>query len=328
MKRRRIILVSLVAVLTAAAGVVAWRLSVLAATPIPMVEVPAGKFLMGSPEIDNDREDDEIRHWVEITYAFKMGKTEVTQKQWRKVMGTTILQQRNMDSGVSSSFGRRVEELGHQIGRDPYAVSMWIWRSGIWKTIKWLLFGDAVPGGLCGKGDDYPMYYVNWDEAMVFCALLTEQEKAAGRLSAGYEYRLPTEAEWEYACRAGSTTRFANGDTEICLSSNSWYDANSRWDCSALEGPCHPVGTIGSNAWGIYDMHGNVGEWCLDWYDDYPGEVVDPFGPNTGSLRIHRGGSWDDMSRNCRSAYRAKDVPGLRRYTLGFRVVLAPVRPR
>jgi len=332
MKRKQIILVALAAVLVAVAGIAVWRglspervpSSTGLSAPIELVEIPPGEFLMGSPEDEEGRRPDETQHLVRITYAFKMGKTEVTQQQWREVMGTTIQQQRDKaqrDDGELPSFGKRLMALGKAIKDNPFGAFEEIRDSGVWQTVKWLAVGEER-WSLDGEGDDYPMYWVSWDEAAEFCARLTGLERVAGRLSAGYEYCLPTEAEWEYACRAGSTTRFANGDTEADLDKIGWYDGNSG-------GITHPVGTKLANAWGLHDLHGNVWEWCHDWYEDYPvGEVVDPFGPTTGSSRVYRGGCWGRPSRFCRSAYRGWDAPGFRFFNLGFRVVLAPVRPR
>jgi formylglycine-generating enzyme required for sulfatase activity len=133
-------------------------------------------------------------------------------------------------------------------------------------------------------------------------------------LKEGETYRLPTEAEWEYACRAGSTTRYCFGDDEGELFEYAWYSDNS--------GGTHPVGTKKSNDWGLYDMHGNVWEWCEDWYGDYPsGEVTDPAGPSRGSERVARGGGWYDGAHFCRSGSRGSVTPDLRGHWLGFRLV-------
>ena len=166
-----------------------------------------------------------------------------------------------------------------------------------------------------------PVERVSWNDATSYCSLLTTQERGAGRIPSSYEYRLPREAEWEYACRAGTTTRFSYGDdpgyTE--LSDHGWYSDNSG-------STTHPVGQRGSNPWGLYDMHGNVYEWCLDWLGSYPGDhVTDPTGPTSGSFRVRRGGSWNDLGRNCRSALRNRFDPAIRSLNVGFRVVLAPV---
>jgi formylglycine-generating enzyme required for sulfatase activity len=168
-------------------------------------------------------------------------------------------------------------------------------------------------------GKNLPVENVSWDDADNFCVKLTERERQAGRLPAGYVYRLPTEAEWEYACRAGTTTRFSYGDDSqyAQLGEYAWYGVNSG-------NKPHPIRTRKSNAWGLYDMHGNVWEWCLDWYGTYPGgSVANPEGPGSGWSRVFRGGSWDYDGRYCRSAYRFIGSPDDRGSDLGFRPVLA-----
>ena len=163
-----------------------------------------------------------------------------------------------------------------------------------------------------GEGSQYPIYYVSWIDAIEFCRKLTERERRAGRLPEGYKYTLPTEAQWEYTCRAGTTGKYAgNGNLEDM----GWYSRNSG-------NSTHPVGQKTSNAWGLYDMHGNVWEWCLDWYGDYPtGSVTDPTGPVSGSSRVLRGGYWNLSAWYSRSAYRYYD-PLYRNFHFGFRVVL------
>jgi formylglycine-generating enzyme required for sulfatase activity len=155
---------------------------------------------------------------------------------------------------------------------------------------------------------------VSWDDATNYCAHLTQQEQAAGRLPVGWVYRLPTESEREYACRAGTTTAF-NFGSAIHGGMENFYDYY-EYDASIgdiyVSNPAIPwlarTTTVGSNqpnAWGLYDMHGNVWEWCQDWYGSYPaGSVTDPQGPTSGSSRVIRGGSWYGYGRYCRSAYR------------------------
>jgi formylglycine-generating enzyme required for sulfatase activity len=128
---------------------------------------------------------------------------------------------------------------------------------------------------------------------------------------------LPTEAEWEYACRAGSSTAYCFGDDEESLSDYAWYHGNSG------ERP-HPVALKKPNAWGLYDMHGNVDEWCSDWYDYYPkGAVSDPAVPKGGSIRVHRGGGWLDEAAICKSSYRFGGGPAIRSDSHGFRLALS-----
>ena len=165
------------------------------------------------------------------------------------------------------------------------------------------------------KGSSLPVEQVSWDDAVSYCARLTVRELAAGRIEAGQAYRLPTEAEWEYAARAGTTGAHAGE-----LGSMGWYEDNSGTKTHAVKGKQ-------ANGWGLYDMHGNVLEWCADWYGDYPSEsVTDPTGATSGSDRVFRGGCWNFEARNCRSAYRFRFVPGFRNFNLGFRSVLSSVR--
>jgi formylglycine-generating enzyme required for sulfatase activity len=134
-------------------------------------------------------------------------------------------------------------------------------------------------------------------------------------LPEGYEYTLPTEAQWEYACRAGTTGLYAGSGN---LDAMGWFTGNSG-------NQTHPVAQKQANAWGLYDMHGNVWEWCRDWYSHYPGgSVRDPTGPSSGSVRVDRGGGWSSVPRRCRSAFRLGNVPGVRYLNLGFRLALAP----
>lgn len=163
-----------------------------------------------------------------------------------------------------------------------------------------------------------PVEQVTWQDATNYCGRLTVLERTAGRLPAGYVYRLPTEAEWEYACRAGTTTRFSFGDdfSYSLLGNFAWYGSNSG-------DQTHPVGQKLPNPWGLYDVYGNVYEWCLDWYGPYPGgSVTDPRGVGSGSYRVRRGGAWHSPAAFCRSALR--DWPDHKYYGHGFRPVLAP----
>jgi len=167
-----------------------------------------------------------------------------------------------------------------------------------------------------------PVEQVTWMDATNYCVLRTLQERAAGLISTNLVYRLPTEAEWEYACRAGTTTRFYYGDDlgYTNLENYAWY--------GDAFGATQPVGQLLPNAWGLYDMGGNVWEWCQDWYDRYSGGILtDPQGPVTGTARVWRGGSWYQIGRYCRSAYRFSHFPDYSYNGLGFRVVLAFAQP-
>ncbi|MDE0867344.1 MAG: formylglycine-generating enzyme family protein [Rubripirellula sp.] len=163
-------------------------------------------------------------------------------------------------------------------------------------------------------GAYYPVEKVSWDDALEFCRRLSDlpAEKAAGNV-----YRLPTEAEWEYACRAGTTTKYSFGDDEADLGDYGWYSENSGRTT-------HPVGGKLPNAWGLYDMHGNAWEWCQDRWDYPSGAVTDPTGPSSGSDRVYRGGSWYYTAGYCRSAHRYRHDPWYRSSNIGFRVSLSP----
>jgi formylglycine-generating enzyme required for sulfatase activity len=159
------------------------------------------------------------------------------------------------------------------------------------------------------KGLTNPVDSVTWEGAVEFCRKLSEKT--------GKAVRLPTEAEWEYACRAGSKMRFSFGDSDSVLRDYAWYGSNSGRKT-------YPVGQKKPNAWGLYDMYGNVWEWCADWYGDYPkGAVTDPQGTASGSQRVLRGGSWGDGPDGCRAAGRRGNIPGIRSYFCGFRVVVS-----
>jgi formylglycine-generating enzyme required for sulfatase activity len=216
---------------------------------IKLSKISAGTFTM----VDRDNAPE-----VTLTQPFYLGVTEVTNAQWRAVMG-------------------------------------------------------SVPSKC--KDDDCPVEQVSWKEAVSFCEKLSSlsAERAAGRV-----YRLPTEAEWEYACRAGTTTAYSFGDDDSLLGDFAWFEDNA-------DDRIHPVGQKRSNAWGLYDMHGNVWEWCSDWYGDYPdGAVSDPQGPSSGENRVRRGGGWSYSAGYCRSAFRGRGGPSGRNRNLGLRLALSP----
>jgi formylglycine-generating enzyme required for sulfatase activity len=164
-----------------------------------------------------------------------------------------------------------------------------------------------------GDSSNHPVETVSWEEAVTFCKRLSElpAEKSAGRV-----YRLPTEAEWEYACRADSETAYSFGENSESLSNYAWWSGNSQKRT-------HAVGLKQPNAWGLYDMHGNVWEWCSDWYAHHSKDaVIDPRGPENGSTRVYRGGSWNRPAELCRSAARSKIDPSSRSNNFGFRVAM------
>jgi formylglycine-generating enzyme required for sulfatase activity len=201
---------------------------------------------------------------------------------------------------------------------------------------QWQAVMGNNPSSFKNAGSNAPVEQVTWEDAQAFCRKLTQKERAVGRLPSGYEYTLPTEAQWEYACRAGATTAYGWGNEEgglyqygnYCDSSNTdgldWQDKshNDGYDKTA------PVGRYKPNAWGLYDMHGNVWEWCYDWYDgkNSSGAITDPKGPASGTYRVFRGGCWLNYSDGCRSADRSCFAPSDRCYNLGFRLALSSVQ--
>ena len=171
-------------------------------------------------------------------------------------------------------------------------------------------------------GNNYPVTYISWNDCQEFLKQLNDQESS--QLPRGWRYDLPTEAQWEYACRAGSETRFSFGEDNSPLDDYAWYEKNG-WDVD--EKYAHEVEKKRPNAFGLYDMHGNVREWCRDSYADNLRGGTNPFanGYWRGSSRVYRGGSWHDSANLCRSAYRGRDSPDHRNFRLGFRVALVPV---
>jgi len=182
-----------------------------------------------------------------------------------------------------------------------------------------------------------PVECVTWYDATNYCGQLTQQERLAGRLPTGWVYRLPTESEWEYACRAGTTTAFYHGNALRAGMAN--FYAYYEYDASVGDiytntagvgfiGQTTPVGSYEANPWGLYDMCGNVCQWCQDSYAAYPtGSVSDPVGAGNVSYRMMRGGEWDGIGRICRSAFRYYISPDVIYYDVGFRPVLAPNQP-
>jgi formylglycine-generating enzyme required for sulfatase activity len=166
------------------------------------------------------------------------------------------------------------------------------------------------------EGDSYPASHVSWDDAIKYCRKLSEND--------GKSYRLPTEAEWEYACRGGTNTAYSFGNNADLLNDHAWFAANTG---GMGEAYTHEVGAKRANPFGLYDMHGNVGEWCYDWYGWYDSSsTVDPTGPLSGSFRVFRGGNYSVGAGRCRSAYRNSLAPTYRSLSsdLGFRLALSP----
>ena len=200
----------------------------------------------------------------------------------------------------------------HKVGiTKPYYIGLTEVTQGQWyavmKTKPWE--GQIFVKG----GDTYPATSVNWDAAVEFCRKLGALEDRS--------YRLPTEAEWEYACRGGKATSYSFGSDAGELKDYAWYDKNS-YDVG--EKYAHIVGRKKPNSFGLYDMHGNVWEWCSDWHGEYSSlALIDPVGPSTGSIRVLRGGGWSPGATHCRAAFRGASVPTLRTSNFGFRIVLS-----
>jgi formylglycine-generating enzyme required for sulfatase activity len=226
----------------------------------------------------------------------------------------------------SFNLGSPTNEVGRDPNEGPQSVvtlSRGFWMGKFEVTQReYLAVTGQNPSSFTGDLNR-PVESVSWLDATNFCALLTQQELAAGRIPPGSRYRLPTEAEWEYAARAWTSTRYSYGDDPglTSLINYAWYSDNS--------GPStHPVGLKLPNPWGLYDMEGNVFEWCQDWFDTYPGGFeTDPQGPASSPLvaKVIRGGGFDAGAFECRSAARASVgvSPFLTDSHLGFRVVLA-----
>jgi formylglycine-generating enzyme required for sulfatase activity len=220
-----------------------------------------------------------------------------------------------MMGSPKSEEGRQKEETQHEvtISKDYYLGVYEVTQAQYEKVMgkNPSRFQGAVVGN---ENADLPVEQVSWDVAVEFCKKLSDlpEEKKAGRV-----YRLPTEAQWEYACRAGSKTAYSFDDEKGLLPEYGWFSRNSSRRT-------HTVGLLEPNAWGLHDMHGNVWEWCSDRYGDYPkGAVSDPSGPKEGSYRVIRGGSWGYGAAYCESAYRLWRSPELRDSALGFRVALS-----
>ena len=180
---------------------------------------------------------------------------------------------------------------------------------------QWQMIMGDTPAKSDPGGANHPVDHVSWNECQQFIMALNKQEKSR-------RYRLPSEAEWEYACRAGSDSALTNGDiTHMGCE----HDPNLNrvgWYCGNTEEMTQPVGKKEPNAWGLHDMHGNAWEWCQDWYEKYPeGQSLNPKGPPAGSSRVFRGGGWGLTARTCRSAFRDKYAPDLKCKLLGFRIV-------
>ncbi len=261
--------------------------------------IPAGKFTMGSPETEKDRDKDETQHEVTISKPFYMGQTHVTVDQFAAFV---------KDSGYKTDAEKDGWSTGIEItdGKlDVKKVNGASWRNPSFDQ----------------KGD-HPVVQVSWNDAQAFCDWLSKKS--------GKTVHLPTEAQWEYACRASTKTAYPWGDNPD--DGKGWANgadqtlkkklpnAPADWEFFSWEDGfvfTSPVGSFKTNAFGLYDMNGNAWQWCGDWYGDYEkGTATDPSGADTGDWRVMRGGSWICDPSFCRSAYR-----GINRFDIGFRVV-------
>ena len=255
--------------------------------------VPKGVFMLGSPESELGRSADEPAHRVTLSHDFYMGVFEVTQRQWELVMGD---RPSFFTNGLYYA-SRPVEQVSYEDIRGSGAGSLWPAGRGV--------DADSFMGRLRAKA--------GWPEA-----------------------DLPTEAQWEAACRAGAVTALNSGknlaaadeDPNTAEVARYFFNSGSAYepDCDAATATAR-VGSYLPNAWGLYDMHGNILEWCLDWYGDCSEEVADPEGSATGTGRVRRGGSWGSSADGCRSAFRyALFGPDYRNSSIGFRVAVTPGR--
>ena len=254
--------------------------------------IPAGIFWMGSPTTEPDRSSSETQHEVTLTTGFYMGKYQVTQGQYFAVMGT--------EPSYHSS--------------NPYTGEVQVLR-----PVEWVSWYDAIVfcNKLSVKEGLTPAYSINGSTDPEDWGTVPTSSDATWNaveiVSVSTGYRLPTEAQWEYACRAGTTTAYHTGDDAIDPMTG-WYTSNSVMT--------HQVGLKAVNAFGLYDMHGNVYEWCWDWGGSYGSSPLsDPEGPIGGSNRVMRGGSWANLASELRSAHRVNYDPSGRTKFIGFRVV-------
>jgi len=227
-------------------------------------------------------------------------------------------------------MGSRIDEPGRGPNETQHPVTL---TQGFWMAIhevtqaEYLAVSGSNPSFFQAPADtNRPVETVSWTSATAYCVALTATERAAGRIPETWEYRLPTEAEWEYCARAGArTSRFGFGDDlgDTVLVNYAWFSGNAG-------ATTHIVGQKLGNPWGLMDMHGNVWEWCLDWFDGFTNvSVTDPKGPPTGTQRVIRGGGWDSSAALSRSASRDFEESATAYSLIGFRVALAeaPVQP-
>ena len=242
--------------------------------------------------------------YTETAYGMDMEMVYVAGGEF--LMGGTSEQ--GSDAESDESVIRHVTVGDFYIGR--YEVTQSQWESVMGTSVSQQRNKVNTSYSLSGTGPNYPMYYVSWEEANEFCRILSRKT--------GRNYRLPTEAEWEYAARGGNRSRGYKYSGSNNINEVAWYDHNSG-------DKTHIVGTKSPNELGIYDMSGNVYEWCQDWYGSYSsGSQTNPQGPSSGSYRVARGGSWYLDAEDCRSSIRDSSSPVLSVYALGLRLVLVP----
>jgi formylglycine-generating enzyme required for sulfatase activity len=257
---------------------------------LKFVRIRSGHYTMGSPDTEPDRSDDELLHDVKIIEPFMMSTHLVTRRQFAGFV-------------QDANYKTEAEIKGSSEG----------WTGQEWTHIRGMSWRN--PG--FDQEDNHPVVCVSWNDAQMFVKWLRERD--------AMPYHLPTEAQWEYACRAGSTSPFHVGATLSTDQAN--YNGTFAYG-SAKKGinrrKTTSVGTFPPNAWGLYDMHGNALEWCEDWFGPYPsGDIVDPGGPATGERRVVRGGGWSSIQRSCRSAYRGLgSVPDSHSSYSGFRLCI------
>ncbi|MBU1700999.1 MAG: formylglycine-generating enzyme family protein [Candidatus Eisenbacteria bacterium] len=283
----------------------------------PMVEIPAGSFPMGSPWEEYGHYSNETLHMVTLTTPFYMSSAEVTNQQYAD------LAQWSYDHGycmaTSSSLGDALDgSTVELLDLDGYCE---------------ISFSGGVFTVDVGR-EDHPVLDVTWYGSAAYCDWLSLSEGLTRAYDHGtwqcnghnpYDaagYRLPTEAEWEYACRAGTQTPFHTGD---CLDAGTEANCDGNYPYPGCpSGPfvewTVPVGSYPANGFGLYDMHGNLWEWCNDWYGAYGGYETDPEGPEAGSFRVLRGGGWFNVAQDCRSAVRYYDYPDFSLRYIGFRL--------
>ena len=260
------------------------------------VRVKAGSFLMGSPADEPGRSNDEIRHPVKLARRFFMQRTEVTAGQFKQFVQATGYRTEAEKGGGCWITG---EGQG------------WVQQRGTsWKKPGSLKINDSLPA-LC----------ITWNDAKAFANWLSRKEQRT--------YRLPTEAEWEYACRGGKSTPFSTGSCLSTEEANFNRTGPAYKDCSKVfrkpYGRPIKAGQLKPNTWRLHNMHGNVSEWCQDWYGIYPStRQIDPKGPSTGTERVMRGGHWMADAAGARSAKRRRFPPNLASDAVGFRLVMIP----